>query len=152
MSEGGPSAYVVALTLLARRELSEHQLRERLARRKCDADDIDNAVKRLREDRTLDDRRVAVAVARRESSGRHRGRVRVLQKIREIGISESIARDAADEVFNEVDEQALLDHALEKRLKGRRAADLDERARARIVRGLMAQGYRMGDILKRLGR
>ncbi len=144
------SAFQIALTLLSGRELSEYQLRERLARRKCDSDDIDEALKRLREDGTVNDRRVAVAVARRESAVRHRGRVRVLQKVREIGIAESIAEAAVDEVFGEVDEQALLDSALERRLKGASVDQLDERARARIVRGLMAQGFRTGDILKRL--
>jgi regulatory protein len=146
------NAFQIALTLLSGRELSEYQLRERLARRKCDADDIDEALKRLREDGTVNDRRVAVAVARRESAVRHRGRVRVLQKVREIGIAESIAEAAVDEVFGEVDERALLDRALERRLKGKTVQDLDDKTRARIVRGLMAQGFAMSDILSRLRR
>jgi regulatory protein len=144
------SAFQIALTLLSGRELSEQQLRERLARRKCQTDDIDDAVTRLRDDGTLDDRRVALAVARRESGVRHRGRVRVLHKLREIGIAESVADAAVDEVFGEVDEQAVLDRALEKRLKGATVADLDDKSRARLVRGLTAQGFRTGDILKRL--
>jgi regulatory protein len=140
----------VALTLLSGRELSEQQLRERLARRKCDVDDIENALARLRADGSLDDRRVAIAVARRESGVHGRGRARVVQRIRELGIAESIAEAAADDVFSEIDEQALLDRALERRLKGRDVKTLDERARGRIVRGLIAQGFRTSDILKRL--
>jgi regulatory protein len=147
-----PSAFQIALTLLSGRELSEHQLRERLARRQCEADDIDEAVRRLREDGRLDDCRAAVALARRESAVRHRGRARVLQKLRQLGIAESIAEQAVDEVFGELDEDALLDGALERRLKGASVEQLNEHARARIVRGLMAQGFRTSDILKRLGR
>ena len=146
------SAFQIALNLLSGRELSERQLRERLTRRKCDAEDIDAAVERLRGDGTLNDRRVALAVARRESVIRHRGRARVLQKIREIGIAESIADAAVDEIFGEIDEDDLLNRALERRLKGKTAADLDDKGRARIVRGLMAQGFGAGDILKRLRR
>ena len=40
-------AYALALTLLSARELSESQLRARLRRRKCAADDIDQSVNDL---------------------------------------------------------------------------------------------------------
>ena len=62
-----PDAYTVALTLLSARELSEAQLRTRLKKRKFDEEDIDAAVSRLMSDRTLNDRRVAGAIARMES-------------------------------------------------------------------------------------
>ena len=146
------SAFQIALNLLSARELSERQLRERLTRRKCESEDIDAAIERLRGDGTLNDRRVALAVARRESAIRHRGRVRVLQKIRELGIAESIADAAVDEIFGEIDEHELLDGALERRLKGKTVAELDDKARARIVRGLIGQGFQTSDILKRLRR
>ena len=48
-------AYVTALRLLARRELSEAQVRARLARREFESDEIDAAVARLQEERALDD-------------------------------------------------------------------------------------------------
>jgi regulatory protein len=143
-------AYTIALTLLSARELSERQLRTRLTRRELDPGQIDDAVKRLLEDGTLNDRRVALAAARMESAIRHRGRARVLQRIRQLGIDSAIAESAVNEVFEEVDEAALLDRALERRLRGRAARDLDEHARARIVRGLAAQGFALEAILKRL--
>jgi regulatory protein len=143
-------AYTVALTLLSARELSEAQLRARLKRRQIDADDIDTAVSRLKADRTLNDRRVALAMARMESAIKHRGRSRVLQKVRQAGIDGDTAEDAVREVFEEVDESELLNRAFERRLRGRAAADLDEKGRARIVRGLIAQGFRLEAILKRL--
>ena len=143
-------AFTVALTLLSARELSETQLRARLARRQLDPDDINTAIARLKEDRTLDDRRVARALARMETSIKHRGRARVIQKIRQAGISASIAEDAVKEVFEDVDENDLLERALDRRLRGKSVRDLDERGRARIVRGLMAQGFRLESILKKL--
>ena len=135
--------------MLSRRELSEAQIRTRLARKQFDHDDIDAAVERLRQDGTLNDRRVALAAARLESAIRHRGRSRVLQKLRSLGIDSAIAESAVNEVFEEVDEGALLDRAFERRLRGQAPKDLDEKGRARIVRGLAAQGFTIGDILKR---
>lgn len=143
-------AYTVALTLLSIRELSEAQLRIRLKRREIDAGDIDAAIARLKTDRTLDDRRVARAIARMESAIKHRGRARVIQKIRQAGIDDDTAQDAVREVFEEVDEQALLDRAFERRLRGKTPADLDEKGRARIVRGLVSQGFSFDAALKKL--
>lgn len=143
-------AYIVALTLFSRRELSEAQLRTRLARKEFPDDEIESAVERLRAEGTVNDRRVALAAARLESSIRHRGRARVRQKLRTLGIDSDTAESAVNEVFEEVDEGALLDRALERRLRGQAAKDLDDKGRARIVRGLAAQGFTIEAILKRL--
>src|ERR1044072_10015859 len=48
MADGAERAYVAGLTLLSRRELAEAQLRERLARRKFEADDVDEGSARAR--------------------------------------------------------------------------------------------------------
>src|SRR4030095_7377143 len=143
-------AYLVALTLLSSRELSEAQLRTRLKRRAFEADAIDAAVTRLKEDRTLNDRRVALALARMESAIKHRGRARVIQKIRQAGIDGDTAEDAVREVFEEVDETALLDRAFERRLRRRAPKELDDKDRARVVRALVAQGFRLEAILKKM--
>ena len=143
-------AYIVALTMLSRRELSEAQIRTRLTRKEFDEDEIEAAVERLRQDGTLNDRRVALAAARMESAIRHRGRARVIQKLRTLGIDSEIAESAVNEVFEEVDEGALLDRAFERRLRGQTAKELDEKGRARIVRGLVGQGFSIDAILKRL--
>src|SRR5687767_8026869 len=145
-----PSAYSIALTLLAVRELSETQLRTRLVRRQLDPNEIDIAIDRLKADGTLNDRRVAVAMARMESAIKHRGRARVMQKVRQAGIDGDTAEDAVREVFEDVDEGALLDRAIERKLRGKPARELDDTGRARIVRALMAQGFRLESILKRL--
>ena len=143
-------AYTIALTLLSARELSESQLRARLKRRKLDDDDIESAVSRLKGDRTLNDRRVAAAIARMESSIKHRGRARIIQKIRQAGIDADTADDAVREVFQDVDEAALLDRAFERKMRGKTARDLDEKGRARIVRALVGQGFSFDAVMKRL--
>ena len=143
-------AYTIALTLLSARELSESQLRTRLKRRKLDDDDIEAAVSRLKGDRTLNDRRVATAIARMESSIKHRGRARVIQKIRQAGIDADTADEAVREVFQDVDEGELLDHAFERKMRGKTVKELDEKGRARIVRALVGQGFSFDAVMKRL--
>ena len=146
----GSDAFTLALVMLSSRELSESQIRTRLKRRECDPDDIEAAITRLKADRTINDRRVALALARMESAIKHRGRSRVLQRIRQAGIADDTAEDAVREVFEEVDENALLDRAFERRLRGKQPKELDEKGRARIIRGLVALGFRFEAILKRL--
>ena len=138
--------------MLSARELSEAQLRTRLTRRELDAAEIEEAIARLKADRTLNDRRVALAIARMESAIKHRGRSRVLQKIRQAGIDDDTAQEAVQAVFEEVDEDAMLDKAFERRLRGKAPAELDDKGRAKVVRGLVAQGFRFEAILKRLKR
>ncbi len=146
----GSDAFTTALTWLSARELSESQLRTRLRRREFTADDIDSAISRLKADGTLNDSRVAMALGRMEASIRHRGRARVMQKMRQAGIDSDTAQDALGKVFEDINEEDLLDRALERRLRGQAAKDLDDKARARIVRGLVAQGFRFEAVLKRL--
>ena len=140
MADAAERAYVTGLTLLARRELAEAQLRARLIKRKFDLEDIDIALARLRRERALDDRRTAVACARTEVRVRHHGRARVLRQIEALGIARDVARQAVAEVFTELDETELLEQALERRL--RRGSDLRDPAVVRRVhRYLIGQGF-----------
>jgi regulatory protein len=148
---GSPQdAYTLALTLLSARELSEAQIRARLGRRQIDPGDIDAAVTRLKADGTLNDRRVAGAIARMETGIKHRGRSRVLQKIRQAGIDGDTADDAVRQVFEDVDENALLDRAAERKLRGTAIKDLDDKGRARLVRALVGQGFSFEAVMKRV--
>jgi len=133
-------AYIDALKLLARRELSEAQLRQRLARRKYDTNAVDAAIERLREERALDDLRVAEAIARSQTALRRRGKLRVRLEIERAGIAPATARRVVDEVFADLDADALLDDALSKRL--RPGHDItDDRMFNRLYRYLVGKGF-----------
>ena len=132
-------AYVEALRMLARRELSEKQVRQRLARKEFDPAEIDDAIAQLLGDRSLDDRRVAEAIARSETSIRKRGKLRVKRKIESAGIRPTIAKHAVDEVFNALDADALLEAALAKRR--RHGKPVDDREFSRLYRYLIGQGF-----------
>ena len=138
--------YVVALRMLARRELSESQIRQRLARRGEPADAIDEAVARLKADRSIDDARVAGAIARTETGLRQRGKRRVQQQIEAAGIARPIATRAVEEVFEEIDPDSLLAAALTRRLRGRDHI-ADDREFQRLFRYLSAQGFETDRIL-----
>jgi regulatory protein len=134
------SAYVDGLKMLARRELSEAQVRQRLARKAHTPDDIDAAIARLRDERAIDDARVAEAIARTETSIRRRGKLRVRMQIERAGIAKAIARKAVDEVFGGIDDEAQIEAALRRRLRGR-ATIADDREFQRLYRFLVGQGF-----------
>jgi regulatory protein len=144
-----PSARVAALKMLARRELSEAQLRQRLARRGYEESEIEPAIERLKADRSIDDARVAGAIARTEVSIKRRGKRRVVQQIQQAGISRSAARRAADETFGDLNEETLLASALNRRLKSDRTI-ADEREFQRLYRYLIRQGFDSDDVFKAL--
>jgi len=137
--------------MLARRELSEAQVRQRLAKRGEIQASIDEAVARLKAERSIDDERVAGAIARSQTSVRKRGRRRVQQQIEAAGIDRSIASRAVDQAFQDLDPDALLLASLEKRLRGR-ARIADDREFQRLYRYLSAQGFDSDRILAHLRR
>jgi regulatory protein len=135
--------------MLARRELSEAQVRQRLARRGHDEDAINSAVARLIEERAIDDERVAAAIARTETSVRRRGRLRVRRQIEHAGIAAPTARRAVDEVFGDIDNDAHLQASLAKRLRGREII-ADDKAFQRLYRYLVGQGFESDQVVRAL--
>tara|TARA_B100000470_G_C19774670_1_gene384735 strand:+ start:715 stop:1170 length:456 start_codon:yes stop_codon:yes gene_type:complete len=130
--------YTFGLNLLARRELSEMQLRERFRKRKFETQAIEDALDRLRQEGALDDRRTAFAYARTAIRLTARGRRRILQEIVARGINKDIAHEAVEITFADVDEAKVLARALAKRLNGpiQDAAHL-----RRLHRSLQQQGF-----------
>lgn len=141
------SPYIDALKMLGRRELSESQVRQRLVRKGHAEEDIDAAVKRLKDERAIDDTRVAEAIARTETGIKRRGKLRVRRQIERAGIAPAVARQALDLVFEDLDDDALLQAALGRRLRGDRLI-ADDREFQRLYRYLAAQGFESDRILK----
>lgn len=135
------AAYLRALRWLTARELSESQVRERLAERGYTEAAISAAIDRLLEEQTLDDRRAATAVARAEATIRRRGPRRVLGKLLAMRIDRELAKAVVSDLFGERDEQELLELTLEKRLGGKPERLRDPRARQKIHAYLIRQGF-----------
>ena len=145
------SAYIAGLKMLGRRELSERQVRQRLARRGYDDEAIDEAIVRLTNDRSLDDERAARAMAHAETSLKKRGTIRVRLRLKAAGIAPAVAARAIQEAFQAIDVDALAAAALQKRLRGREAI-ADEREFQRLYRFLIGQGFESPRVLALLRR
>ena len=143
------TAYVDGLKMLARRELSEQQIRQRLARKGHEQDAIDAAVARLRQAGAIDDARVASAIARTETITRRHGKIRVRVEIERAGIARETAKNAVDAAFQDIDDDALIEASLAKRLRGRDTIE-DDREFQRLYRYLAAQGFESDRIMKAL--
>ena len=160
-----PDAYVTALRMLARRELSEAQVRTRLARREFASGVIDEAVERLQAVRALDDRRTALACARTEAHVKRHGRLRALRAVEALGIDRGLAKEAVAEVFGDVDEDALIAQALDRKLRhqpspkasakpapptlkasARQAVAVEAAVVRRLYRYLLSQGFDAGRV------
>ena len=130
---------MIALGWLARRELTEKQIRQRLARRAIEADAIDEAVARLKAERAIDDARVAGAFARTAVRLKGRGPMRLERDLQMLGIERGAARAAVREVLAETDEATLARQAAARRW--RRAERPEPADAARLYRALLRQGF-----------
>jgi regulatory protein len=134
------SAYGDGLQMLARRELSEAQLRARLLERDHNPEDVDAAIEQLKETGALDDRRVARAYAETALKVKGRGRLRIQRELNEMGIDREVAAAALADTFGDVDERGLIANALKKKLRGRTRID-SAGEYARVYQFLMRQGF-----------
>ena len=144
-----PDPYSYGLAALGRRELTERQLRERLARRGCDAADVDAAIERLRREQVLDDRRAARAFARTEVRIKRRGPQRIRRTLEVMGLDRAEAESATAEGFEEQTVAATLEAALDRRLRG---AVADDRHAQRLIAYLVRQGFDLGDAVAAVRR
>jgi regulatory protein len=138
------SAYLDALHMLARRELSAKQLRERLIHREHDRAEIDRAIEHLLEAGSLDDSRVARAYVETALKVKGRGRLRIQRELQEMGIDKEVAGEALAAVFGAVDERTLVRTALQKKLRGKKIATPADYAR--VYQFLMRQGFSPGAV------
>jgi len=82
---------------------------------------------------------VAFAVARTAAGVKRRGPLRVRRELVAMGIEGALADEAVSAAFADTDDRALLDQAIERRLRGRPLDD--PRAVARLAGALLRQGY-----------
>lgn len=138
------TAYVDALHLLGRRELSVSQLRQRLLDRDHPPEDVDRAIALLLENRALDDARVAAAHVRTALKVKGRGRLRIRRELQAMGIESDVAAAALAEAFGDVDERSLVTAALQKKLRGKKISSPAEYGR--VFQHLIRQGFSPGTV------
>lgn len=136
--------YVVGLKMLARRELSAAQVRERLRRKGFGDSASEAAIHRLQTERALDDARTATACARQALNLKMRGRQRALREVQALGIDRRLAHTAVDEVYASVDERDLVEQVLARRLNRPIASQGEFR---RLYQALLRQGFESGTVV-----
>jgi regulatory protein len=133
---------VAAMNLLARREHTQRELRQKLQRRFPDEQLVETELKKLTQEGLQSDRRFAESFAR-QRSGRGYGPMRVRQDMRTRGLSDSEIAQAIEAA--EIDWYALASEAFYKKFGGSGMCDLKEKARrVRFMqyRGFAADHYR----------
>jgi regulatory protein len=133
---------LAAMNLLARREHTVRELRNKLQRRFSDDEKINEQLSRLIEERLQSDMRFAASYARQRIS-RGYGPVRLREELRERGVSEDDVTAALDEV--EIDWCALAVEVIQKKFGALAPIDIQDKARrARFMqyRGFATDHYR----------
>jgi len=144
------NALATALRLLTLRDRSERELANRLSRKGFGEADIATTLERCRELGYLDDQRFARQRAKNlMASGRAVGS-RLLVELRQQGIDDDLAREAADEADSEIDQKRLLDELLQKRFSGFCYSQADERQRRRVIHYFQRRGFPLSRILTTL--
>ena len=137
--------------MLARRDLSEGEVRSKLLARDFAEGEVEEAVSRLRERRYLDDHSLAAAVVRTQARTRHHGPLKVRAHLSRRQIPEELAQQAIRAEFSERAEFERATVALRRlerpgsapATRGRGGPDPGERRQvaARLLRRLVARGY-----------
>lgn len=124
------------LWLLGRRDYSEKELRDRLARKGAEPADVDRVIERLADLGLVDDAKYAAAFVR--SRRRKKGAFAIRRELRRKGI-EGMAADRALEPLTEDAQLATAVRLLDKHAW--RFAAADDRARARAYAFLARRGF-----------
>lgn len=143
-------ARALALGWLGQRDLSRAQVRQRLIRRGVAADAAEVLVDDLARLGAIDEDRLARAAARRETAIRGRGPARARLALRALGLPAPTIEAAVGATLEDVDVDALLDRALERRLRHVPPGRLDPAAARKVVGALVRQGFAPGLVFARL--
>jgi len=136
------SARTTALRLLGRRDYSTTELSARLIDRGYDADEVAALIARLRDERFLDDERVARAHVRTASAIKGRGRHRIRRELEARGIDRSVADEATSHLSAD-DEAETLRRLVERKTRGQA---LDAAGRQKLFQQLLRRGFDAGAI------
>ena len=125
--------------MLARREFSTTQIRDRLRQRGFEEAAITNAIVQLQHEGALDDHRTATAFARTSLELKLRGRQRVVRDLEErLGVDRAVARAAVEKVYADVEERELVERVLDRRHMG---LVRSTRTFRRLYNALLRQGF-----------
>jgi regulatory protein len=137
------NAFAFILAKLGRRDHTEKELRQGLARKGFEEDASEKALERARREGLVNDERLAGTLARTSARSGRRGPLRVLAALRNKGVASETARAATKAAFEGADETdpnlARFATNLLRRAKGETKKD----RRLKVLRSLVARGFPM---------
>lgn len=143
-----------AARLLASRAQTSSELREKLKRRAARREDVDEVIRRLKDSGLVNDKRFAESFAawRRENQGF--GKARVMRDLMARRVAPSLARQTADAAYRNLDETAMIEKFLERKLRGKNLPALlaEKRNLASLYRKLRGAGFSPGNSIRVLKR
>jgi regulatory protein len=144
--------YEYALRALSGRAQSIGELREKLRRRAEQEGDVDDVLAQLKENGYLDDRRFAESFANARLSNEKFGSSRVVRDLRQRRVAPSLAEGAVKQVYEGVDESALIEEWIRKKYRTAPREDLfrNDKDLASAYRRLARAGFRTGEIVRAL--
>jgi regulatory protein len=148
--EARRKAMAAAFKLLAGRPRSEMELRENLgAKTLAQPEIIDYCIARLRELGYIDDHLMARNYASYRIRSKPVGRSRLARELAERKLTGSAIEEALDSVFDEVNEEALIDRAIEKRIRVH-GSPSDPGSARRLFAHLARLGFEYDLIIRKL--
>ena len=146
--------WAYALKVLGGRAYSTAEIRDKLVRRAARQADVDASIARLKELGYLNDQRFAEGFASARLAGEKFGKTRVIHDLRQRRVAPSIAERSVQKVYQEVDEQALIEEWIRRKYRTAPREELfaEERDLASAYRKLARAGFRSGEIVRALKR
>ena len=142
MDEGAPAsrARQTVLRLLALRDRSEGEIRQKLKNKGCDNDLIEKILAEFRELRYLNDEAFATRQSRYLAHDKLYGNRRIEVQLRGKGISKELIRKAIDSVRRDFPEEEALDMRIRK-IGHMQQTNSDAMVKMRLARSLMGKGF-----------
>jgi regulatory protein len=143
-----------AARALAARAQTSSELKQKLQRRARKREDVDEAIRRLKDAGFLNDKKFAEAYAawRRENEGF--GKTRVLRDLMARRVAPALAKQTADAAYRKVDEVAMIENFLARKFRGKDLGALlkEEKHLASAYRKLRGAGFSTGNSIRVLKR
>ena len=150
----GDALWSYALKVLGGRAHSTGELREKLRRRASRLGEVDAVLARLKDHGYLNDQRFAENFAASRLANDKLGRTRVVRDLRLRRVAPALAERAARQVYDDVNEEALIEEWIRRkyRLAPREHLFEADKDLAAAYRRLLRAGFRTGDIARVLKR
>jgi regulatory protein len=140
--------------VLTARAQTTSELRQKLTRRAAQRGDVDEVIRRLKENGYLNDRRFAESFAnwRKENDGV--GKIKVVRDLMARRVAPDLAKKTADAVYSGINETALIEQFLARKFRGRDLPVLlqEEKHLASAFRRLRTAGFSAGSSIQVLKR